>query len=55
MASAFEYDALWMKSKLFINHATDDVEGRTFDERAMWASFALECWRRPRYVACRPS
>jgi hypothetical protein len=36
------HDALWMKAKLFINLAMDDVEWRTFDERGLWASIALE-------------
>lgn len=31
-----------MKAKLFLNHAMDDPEVRSFDERAMWSSLALE-------------
>lgn len=36
------HDALWMKAKLFINHAMDEGDLRTFDERGVWASIALE-------------
>jgi len=39
---ACDSDALWLKARLFINHAMDDLEARTFDERALWASLALE-------------
>ncbi|WP_406105264.1 hypothetical protein [Micromonospora globbae] len=35
-------EALWLKAKLFLNHAMDDDEPRTFDEQALWASLALE-------------
>jgi hypothetical protein len=31
-----------MKAQLFINYALDDEPDRTFDERALWASLALE-------------
>jgi hypothetical protein len=34
--------ALWLKARLFINHAMDGDEPRGFDERALWASLALE-------------
>ncbi|MET7833243.1 hypothetical protein ABZS44_10480 [Micromonospora sediminicola] len=42
--SSADYDegALWLKAKLFLNHAMDEDEPRTFDERALWASLALE-------------
>ena len=42
MTSSYDYDALWTKAKLFLNHAMDDGEERQFDERALWASLALE-------------
>lgn len=35
-------DALWIKSRLFINRALDDGTQGDFDERALWASLALE-------------
>ena len=35
-------DDLWMKAKLFINYTLDDEPGRSFDERALWASLSLE-------------
>lgn len=37
----YDHEALWLKAKLFINHALDD-EPRTFDEKALWASLSLE-------------
>jgi hypothetical protein len=36
----YDYEALWVKSKLFLNRAMDGR--RTFDECALWASAALE-------------
>lgn len=42
MTEPYDHEALWIKSKLFFNHAMDTTEPRTFDERALWASFALE-------------
>lgn len=42
MSDAVNSDALWLKARLFINHAMDDDDPRTFDERALWASLALE-------------
>lgn len=42
MTAPWDSDALWLKAKLFINYALDDEAGRTFDERALWASLALE-------------
>ncbi|GAC59846.1 hypothetical protein GSI01S_06_00010, partial [Gordonia sihwensis NBRC 108236] len=42
MTAPWNPDALWIKAKLFINHALDDDEPRDFDERALWASLALE-------------
>jgi len=35
-------DALWLKARLFMNHAMDAGEPRAFDERALWATLALE-------------
>jgi hypothetical protein len=42
MSSSYDHEALWLKSKLFLNWALEDGEHRTFDERALWASMALE-------------
>jgi hypothetical protein len=42
MSDACDAAALWLKARLFINHAMDPGEPRTFDERALWASLALE-------------
>jgi hypothetical protein len=42
MSDTYDADALWLKAKLFINHAMDDEEPRTFDERALWATLGLE-------------
>lgn len=42
MTASYSDSALWLKAKLFINHAMDSDELRTFDERALWASLALE-------------
>ncbi|MFG1652931.1 hypothetical protein ACGFIE_23665 [Micromonospora sp. NPDC049275] len=41
-SSEYDDEALWFKAKLFVNHAMDDDEPRAFDERALWASLALE-------------
>lgn len=38
----YDHRAFWMKAKLFLNHAMDQDEHRNFDERALWASLALE-------------
>jgi hypothetical protein len=42
MSDACGAPALWLKARLFMNHAMDPLEPRTFDERALWASLALE-------------
>lgn len=42
MSSSYDHEALWFKAKLFLNWAFEDGEHRTFDERALWASMALE-------------
>lgn len=42
MSAAYDYEALWLKAKLFLNRAMDESEPRSFDERALWASLALE-------------
>ena len=42
MSSSYDHEALWFKAKLFLNWALEDGEHRTFDERALWASMALE-------------
>lgn len=41
-AAPYDPEALWLKAKLFLNLAMDHDEVRTFDERALWASLALE-------------
>ena len=38
----WDYEALWLKAKLFLNRAMDDEPLRSFDEQAFWASQALE-------------
>lgn len=42
MSGFVDSNALWLKARLFINHAMDEDEPRVFDERALWASLALE-------------
>lgn len=42
MTAPYTEDALWIKAKLFLNHAMDDEVERTFEEQALWASLALE-------------
>ena len=42
MNEAWDERALWQKARLFLNHAMDADEPRDFDERALWASLALE-------------
>lgn len=42
MTAPWDSEALWLKAKLFINYALEENEHRTFDERALWASLALE-------------
>lgn len=42
MTKPWDSDALFLKAKLFLNHAMDDDEPRDFHERALWASLALE-------------
>jgi hypothetical protein len=42
MTTSYDHEALWTKAKLFLNRAMDEHDSRTFDERALWASFALE-------------
>lgn len=41
MRTAYDPEGLWLKAKLFVNRAMDD-DPRSFDERAMWATLALE-------------
>ena len=38
----YDHEALWIKAKLFLNHAMDPGDVRPFEERALWASLALE-------------
>lgn len=40
MNRQYDHEALWLKARLFTNLATDVA--RAFDERAVWASLALE-------------
>ncbi|MFI8696686.1 hypothetical protein [Dietzia maris] len=42
MSAPYDYEALWLKAKLFLNHAMDNPEIRSFSERALWSSLALE-------------
>ena len=42
MSKPWDHNALLLKTRLFLNHAMDPEEPRTFDERALWASLALE-------------
>lgn len=42
MPPSYDHEALWVKAKLFLNHAMDDSDHREFEERALWASLALE-------------
>lgn len=42
MSAPYDHEALWLKAKLFLNKAMDDEDVRFFDERALWASLALE-------------
>ncbi|WP_267625811.1 hypothetical protein [Gordonia sputi] len=42
MTTPYDHDALWLKAKLFVNRALDGEEFRSFDERALWATLALE-------------
>ena len=42
MSAPYDHEALWLKAKLFLNKAMDDEDVRPFDERALWASLALE-------------
>jgi hypothetical protein len=42
VTAPYDYSALWLKAKLFLNHAMDEKEPRSYDERALWAALALE-------------
>lgn len=42
MTAPYDHDALWLKAKLFLNRAMDEENVRSFDERALWATVALE-------------
>lgn len=43
MTTPYDYEALWLKAKLFLNRAMDESDNtRSFDERALQATFALE-------------
>jgi hypothetical protein len=42
MSTSYDHEALWIKAKLFLNHAMDSDESRGFEEQALWASLALE-------------
>lgn len=42
MTAPYDYEALWLKAKLFLNRAMDERDPRPFDEQALWASLALE-------------
>lgn len=40
--SAFSADAFWIKARLFVNRAMEPGDGRSEDERRLWAALALE-------------
>jgi hypothetical protein len=42
MTAPYDHDALWLKAKMFLNRAMDEEDPRSFDERALWATLALE-------------
>lgn len=42
MTAAWEPESLWIKAKLFVNHAMDESPDRAFEERALWATLGLE-------------
>lgn len=42
MTRPWDPDALWLKAKMFLNRAMDEADTRPFDERALWATLALE-------------
>lgn len=42
MTEPWDPGALWMKARLFINRAIEPADLVSFDERALWASLALE-------------
>ena len=42
MTAPYDHDALWLKAKMFLNRAMDEQDVRPFDERALWATLALE-------------
>jgi len=42
MIAPYDHEALWIKAKVFLNRAMDDDGVRSADERALWASLALE-------------
>jgi hypothetical protein len=42
MTVPYDHDGLWLKAKMFLNRAMDEQEARPFDERALWATLALE-------------
>ncbi len=54
MNDGYDYEALWLKARLFINHAMDLDEPRTHDERALWASLALELLAKGALVQINP-
>ena len=42
MNAPYDYEALWLKAKLFLNRAMEEGDERPFEERALWAALALE-------------
>lgn len=42
MTAPYDHEALWLKAKMFLNRAMGEEEARSFDERALWATLALE-------------
>ena len=54
MSKPWDPDALFIKAKLFLNHAMDD-DSRQFDEQALWASLALELLAKAALAKVSPS
>lgn len=42
MPAPYDYEALWLKAKVFINRSFDALDEGEFDVAALWAAFALE-------------
>jgi hypothetical protein len=42
MIDPYDYEAFWVKARVFLNRAMDPGPERAFDEQSLWASAALE-------------